>query len=144
MKPYDWRGLWHIPSFKGKLERILTQFSPYNWIKYDWRPTDNLKRFLFMSGVLVLFLLAELNTFYLKYILWVPPSNLLCLGRLVFIWLVGAVAMRESFEYLDNPYALFIILTIFLIFLLFFNLLECAKEWAHKHGLQLQLYVRKY
>jgi phosphatidylserine synthase 2 len=56
-----------------------------------------------MIIVLVIFLLAELNTFYLKYILWIPPPNLLCLGRLVFIWFVGAVAMRESFEYLDNP-----------------------------------------
>ena len=62
---------------------------------------------IFVIFVLVIFLLAELNTFYLKYILWIPPPNILCLGRLVFIWLVGAVAMRESFEYLDNPYVLF-------------------------------------
>ena len=89
MKPYDWRGLWNIKTFKGKIKRIAGQFSPYNWIEFDWRATESLKRFLFLTGVLVIFLLAELNTFYLKFVLWVPPPNILCLGRLVFIWLVG-------------------------------------------------------
>lgn len=103
MKPYQWRGLWNTPSFKGKVKRVFTQFSPYNWVEFDWRPTESLKRLFFMVGVITMFFLAELSTFYLKYVLWVPPPNYLCLGRLVFIWLVGAVAMRESFEYMDNP-----------------------------------------
>jgi phosphatidylserine synthase 2 len=103
MLPYNWRGLWHIPTFKGKLNRIFSQFRPYNWIEFDWKPTASLKRFLYMFCILFIFLLGELNTFYLKYILWIPPPNFLCLGRLFFMWLIAAVAMRESFEYLDNP-----------------------------------------
>ena len=104
MKPYQWRGLWNTPSFKGKMKRVVTQFSPYSWVEFDWRPTESLKRLFFMVGVITMFFLAELSTFYMKYVLWIPPPNYLCLGRLVFIWLVGAVAMRESFEYMDNPY----------------------------------------
>jgi len=104
MKPYYWRGLWNIPTFKGKLKRIVGQFSPYNWIAYDWRPTSSLKRWIYMLLVMTFFFTAELGTFYLKYILWVPPPHFLCLGRLVFMWLVGAVAMRETFEFMDNPY----------------------------------------
>lgn len=103
MKPYQWRGLWNTPTLKGKMKRIVTQFSPYNWVEFDWRPTESLKRLFFMLGVICLFFLAELNTFYVKYVLWIPPPNILCLGRLVFIWLVGAVALRESFEFMDNP-----------------------------------------
>ena len=102
MKPYDWRGLWNIPTIKGKLIRIVNQFGPYNWITYDWRPTSSLKRWLTMLSVLALFFVAELGTFYLKFILWIPPPHFLCLGRLVIMWLCGAVAMRESFEFLDN------------------------------------------
>ena len=49
------------------------------------------------------FLLAELNTFYLKFILYIPPPHFLCLGRLVFFLFLGAVVMRETFEFLDNP-----------------------------------------
>lgn len=104
MKPYNWRGLWNIPTFKGKIKRIVTQFSPYNWVSYEWRPTASLKRWLFMIVLISLFFIAELATFYLKFILWIPPPHFLCLGRLIFMWLVGAVAMRESFEYLDNTY----------------------------------------
>jgi phosphatidylserine synthase 2 len=103
MKPYNWRGLWNIPTFKGKLKRIVGQFGPYNWIDYDWRPNASLKRWLYMLGIMAFFLIAELGTFYLKFILWIPPPHYMCLGRLIFMWFVGAVAMRESFEYLDNP-----------------------------------------
>jgi phosphatidylserine synthase 2 len=102
MKPYNWRGLWNTPTLTGKLQRIVYQFSPYNWIEYDWRPTASLKRWLYMLCILVLFFTAELGTFYLKYILWIPPPHFLCIGRLFMMWLCGAVAMRESFEYLDN------------------------------------------
>ncbi len=66
MKPYNWRGLWNIPTFKGKIKRIFTQFSPYDWTNFDWRPTESLKRLLFMVSVIILFFLAELGTFYLK------------------------------------------------------------------------------
>lgn len=48
-------------------------------------------------------LLAELNTFYLKYVLWVPPPHFLCLGRLIFIILMGGPAIREYFQFLDDP-----------------------------------------
>ena len=103
MKPYNWRGMWNIPTFKGKLLRVVTQFTPHDWIIFDWRVTSSLKRWLSMLAIIAIFFLAELATFYLKFILWIPPPHYLCLGRLIFIWLAGAAAMRESFEYLDNP-----------------------------------------
>ena len=49
------------------------------------------------------FLMAELNTFYLKFVLWIPPPHFLCLGRLIFFLFVGAVGMREVFQFLDDP-----------------------------------------
>ena len=49
------------------------------------------------------FLLAELNTFYLKFVLWLPPEHYLNMSRLVFFLFMGAAAMRETFQYLDDP-----------------------------------------
>jgi len=49
------------------------------------------------------FLVAELNTFTLKFVLWIPPPHFLCLGRLVFFLFWGAVTMREVFQFLDDP-----------------------------------------
>lgn len=49
------------------------------------------------------FLLAELNTFYLKFVLWLPPEHYLVLLRLVFFVNVGGVAMREIYDFMDDP-----------------------------------------
>ncbi len=103
MKPYNWRGVKNIPTLKGKTVRILTQFSPYSWIKYDWKPMKSLKHWVIAWLLIFVFEVGELSTFYLKYILWIPPPNFLCLGRLVFLLLGSSVAVREGFEYLDNP-----------------------------------------
>jgi len=103
MKPYHWRGMWNIPTYRGKLKRIIAQFGPHSWIDFDWRPTASLYRWLATLGVIALFLLAELNTFYLKFILWVPPSHYLNLVRVIILTLAGAVGLRETFQYLDDP-----------------------------------------
>jgi len=103
MKPYHWRGLWNISTYRGKFRRIIAQFGPHSWIDYDWKPTSSLTRWFFMLLAIFVFLLAELNTFYLKFILWVPPAHYLNLVRLFIYLLAGAVSMRETFQYLDDP-----------------------------------------
>ncbi|THD22289.1 Phosphatidylserine synthase [Fasciola hepatica] len=103
IKPYHWRGMWKIPGYRGKLHRVLLQFTPHRWTDFDWKPTGSLKRWLGTLVLCALVLLAELNTFYLKYVLWVPPPHFLCLGRLVFILLMGGPAIREYFQFLDDP-----------------------------------------
>ncbi|CAH8461345.1 unnamed protein product [Schistosoma rodhaini] len=103
MKPYHWRGMWNIPSYRGKLRRVMLQFTPRRWTDFDWRPTGSLKRWLGTLVLAIAILTAELNTFYLKFVLWVPPPHFLCLGRLIFLTLMGATAIREYFEYLDDP-----------------------------------------
>ncbi|XP_002128264.2 phosphatidylserine synthase 2 [Ciona intestinalis] len=99
IKEYKWHGLWNIPSYKGKMRRVVNQFSPYSWVQFKWRPTENLFRWIFVSLVAFMFLLAELNTFYLKFVLWVPPDNPMVTFRLILYLFWGAVAIRESYDY---------------------------------------------
>ncbi|KAK2703665.1 phosphatidylserine synthase 2-like [Artemia franciscana] len=103
MKQYHWRGLWNIPTYRGKLKRIFAQFGPYNWIKFEWRPLSSLGRWVATLTIVFVFLLTELNTFYLKFVLWVPPDHWLNLVRLFAMLFWGAVALREVFQYLDDP-----------------------------------------
>lgn len=103
MKPYNWLGVNNIPTVKGKVVRILTQFSPYSWIQYDWCPMKSLKHWVISWLLIFVFEVGELSTFYLKYIFWIPAPNFLVLGRMVFMLLGSSVAVREGFEYLDNP-----------------------------------------
>ena len=54
MKAYHWRGLWKIPTLKGKLKRAVGQFTPYSWTRYQWGYSDSLKRFVFVCGLIVM------------------------------------------------------------------------------------------
>ncbi|CAD5125368.1 DgyrCDS13607 [Dimorphilus gyrociliatus] len=102
MKRYHWRGMWNIPTYRGKITRVLKQFTPYFWTDFQWKPTSSFKRWIATLGIIGMVLLAEMNTFYLKFVLWVPPPHFLCLGRLALLLFWGAAAMRETFQYLDD------------------------------------------
>lgn len=47
-------------------------------------------------------LIAELNAFYLKYILWIPPEHILNVLRLLLHAFMGTVAVRETFQYFTD------------------------------------------
>jgi len=81
----------------------LGQFTPHDWLEFDWHPTKSLTRWLGVLFLICFLFLIELGTFYLKFILWIPPSHYFCIARLLFFLLIGAVSIREIFEYLDNP-----------------------------------------
>ncbi|KAM4018106.1 phosphatidylserine synthase 2 isoform 2-T2 [Anomaloglossus baeobatrachus] len=53
MKPYKWQGLWNIPTYRGKMKRIAFQFTPYSWVKFEWKPASNLRRWLAVCGIIV-------------------------------------------------------------------------------------------
>jgi len=103
MKTYHWRGLWNISTYSGKLRRIIAQFGPYNWIEFQWKPTSSLGRWMATLGITSVFILAELGTFYLKFALWIPPEHVINLIRVFFLVFWGAVSVRETFQYLDDP-----------------------------------------
>eukprot|EP00128_Syssomonas_multiformis_P015069 Colp12_sorted_trinity150504_noHs@35672 len=75
MKTYKWQNLWTIPSYKERLRRAAAQFTPHDWTRFEWGATSSLKKWIGMNVIIVLFLLAELNSFYLKYLLWLPPPT---------------------------------------------------------------------
>lgn len=114
------------PRSRGKMKRIAFQFTPYSWVRFEWKPASSLRRWLAVCGIILVvslpppargprasashppssvpqFLLAELNTFYLKFVLWLPPEHSLVLLRLVFFVNVGGVAMREIYDFMDDP-----------------------------------------
>ncbi len=40
--------------------------SPHSWIEFQWNPLSSLERWLAVLAIIFLFLVTELNTFYLK------------------------------------------------------------------------------
>ncbi|XP_071831049.1 phosphatidylserine synthase 2-like isoform X1 [Apostichopus japonicus] len=100
---YHWRGLWSINTYSGKLKRMMMQFTPYSWTEFEWHPTESLNRWIFVILLVCFFLVAELNCFYLKFVLWIPPPHFVNFTRLILLVPVGAVAIREAYQYLNDP-----------------------------------------
>lgn len=82
------------------------QCKEYNFLyslEGRWKP---LVSFRYLVGVVVLLAslaAIELNAFFLKYLLWVPPPHHLNFWRVVFWWLLGCAGTREWYHWMQNP-----------------------------------------
>jgi len=103
MVRYDWTGSSTANlSPWARFRRLLKQFSPYTWTKYEWEVFKNLKRFLYVLFSIVVMEIMEMNGFFLKYVLWIPPPNPLNSYRLLILWLLSMPALREWYEYVTT------------------------------------------
>ncbi|KAL0478103.1 phosphatidylserine synthase [Acrasis kona] len=104
MKKYPlWIGVSDIPTTRGKIVRVLEQFTPFNWTSYNWNAFDSPKLFFYSIGIVIAMTIVDLNAFFLKYELWVPPSNPLNVYRLILWFFVGMPAIREYYQFVSDP-----------------------------------------
>ncbi|KAJ1915914.1 hypothetical protein H4219_004074 [Mycoemilia scoparia] len=103
MKTYSWHGIRQIPSLTGKFKRAGAQLTPHSWTTYNWAPTKSFKNFFGFFVVIVMVTITELNVFYLKYFLWIPPEHPIIAIRLNLFFLFALPAGREYYEYYSNP-----------------------------------------
>lgn len=98
-KEYNWSGLDLGPQGQGvwsKLRRCMMQFTPYSWDDFQWQIASSPKRCLQCLFPIVIILLFEVNHFFLKFELWVPPRNPLNTIRLTILFLMALPAMKVS------------------------------------------------
>ena len=103
MKEYNWRGFMRIPSWSGRLHRAMLQFTPHTWQKVRWEKTKNLRMFFFLQLLVALFHLEEMNAFFLKHLLWIPPPCPLNVIRLGIWGFVGVPALRQVYTFMTDP-----------------------------------------
>jgi phosphatidylserine synthase 2 len=103
MKTYSWRGIRDIPTVAGKVQRTVQQFTPHSFVKFDWAQTRTLRGYLVSLLVITIFLACEVNCFYLKYLLWVPPEHPLNALRILLFGLFGVVGVREAYQFFTDP-----------------------------------------
>ncbi|KAL7753823.1 hypothetical protein RI367_000755 [Sorochytrium milnesiophthora] len=102
MRQYSWRGMGEIRSYRGKMKRAVQQFTPRSWTKFSWGTTKSFRNYVAVIVLLVIILLAELNAFYLKFILWIPASHPLNVYRLLLIFFFAIPAVRELYQYITD------------------------------------------
>lgn len=118
-------GFRQIKGLKGKAKRAVQQFTPHDWTRFEWKSTSSPKNYFGVIGLMIVvnipsdllehsswllisgtfFLLfqalqCELNCFYLKYLLWVPPEHPLNTYRLTLMFLFSLPAARDVYQYL--------------------------------------------
>ncbi|RZB43563.1 CDP-diacylglycerol--serine O-phosphatidyltransferase 1 isoform C [Glycine soja] len=101
-KTYKWVGLSQQPNIIGKVKRTLGQFTPAQWDKDEWHPLLGPWRFIQVLSLCIVFLTVELNTFFLKFCLWIPPRNSVVIYRLILWWLLAIPTIREYNSYLQD------------------------------------------
>lgn len=89
-----------------QVKRTLGQFTPAQWDKDEWHPLLGPWRFIQVLSLCIVFLTVELNTFFLKFCLWIPPRNPVIIYRLILWWLLAIPTIREYNSYLQDRYIL--------------------------------------
>ncbi|KAK3289872.1 hypothetical protein CYMTET_2708 [Cymbomonas tetramitiformis] len=101
-KEYNWTGIKEISNVRGKVGRVLKQFSPFSWTNYEWAALSSPQRFGQVMLLLVMQAVGELNAFYIKHVLWLPPPFPLNTVRLIMLWLIMFPAVREYYAYIQD------------------------------------------
>ncbi|RQM23720.1 hypothetical protein B5M09_003912 [Aphanomyces astaci] len=100
MKKYNWVGWRKIPTVSGRARRFAAQFTPANWLAYDWKMFRSASRFWMVMFMVVILSVMMLNSFFLKTVLWVPASNSLNVVRLGIWYSAGSYAIAEFYVFM--------------------------------------------
>ncbi|KAG0437700.1 Phosphatidylserine synthase 2 [Dictyocoela muelleri] len=77
----------------------LLKIKLYNWNLMNSNSLENLKRYFIMIGLSGFFLLFEVNTFYLKDLLFIPSNHYLVILRLILQSIIGSFAIDEVYTF---------------------------------------------
>ena len=101
-KEYNWAGISSQPTLFAKARRGRMQFTPHSMDIFQWTWFRSPKRFLQCFFPAVIILLFEVNHFFLKFELWVPPINPLNTIRLFILFLIAVPGIREYYKFIDS------------------------------------------
>jgi len=101
MREYDWAGkrAKKKKGVTGRFANFAKIFVPYRYDMYKWEIFKSLRHFLASLALLLCFTIIDLNAFFLKYFLWIPPPHPINAFRLIIWFLVGNPATREFYQY---------------------------------------------
>jgi len=103
VKHFEWRGLRQTRGLRAKGKRVIKQFAPHDFTAFKWEGAKDFLHYTTTVLLLATFLLAELNPFYLKSLLWMEPDHPLVIGRLIGVCICALPAVRELYEYINSP-----------------------------------------
>lgn len=118
VKEYDWAGgSRKNGKYISALKKGVRQLSPQQFDPFHWDVLSSGKRFFAVCLLITLIEIVELNAFFLKFVLWIPPPHYLNILRLILWFFIGMPAIRESYQFATQR---FVLLSLFKNLYLFF------------------------
>jgi len=100
MRTYRWESILKLDNKSAKVKRALLQFTPSSWTKLDWFEKENpFTRCCALFFLMIMWQIAELNTFFGKHYFRYPAKHWLCWGRMLFMGPVSAPAIKQYYSY---------------------------------------------
>mmetsp|Transcript_5546 Transcript_5546/g.8573 ORF Transcript_5546/g.8573 Transcript_5546/m.8573 type:complete len:446 (+) Transcript_5546:95-1432(+) len=103
VKEYKWHSVYEYPTFCGKVNRTILQFTPKSWIRVDWDIFRSTRRYLEIHFMMIIFQLIDLNSFFLKRLLWIPTKNYMNTFRVLLLCINGLVVIRQYYVLISHP-----------------------------------------
>uniref|UniRef100_A0A0K0DR10 Phosphatidylserine synthase n=1 Tax=Angiostrongylus cantonensis TaxID=6313 RepID=A0A0K0DR10_ANGCA len=92
-----------IRSHRGRFKRAVMQFTPESWTEFDWFNSKAFRRTMAIYFFVLIWLLTELNTFFLKHVFAVDTKHPVVFGRIILMALVSAPSIRQYYLYSTDP-----------------------------------------
>jgi phosphatidylserine synthase 2 len=81
---------------------VIKQLTPRDWTTFKWEGTASFQGYVSVVLLLMVFLAAELNVFYLKALLWMEPEHKFVIARLAAMFVCALPAVREFYQYMHD------------------------------------------
>uniref|UniRef100_A0A7E4W0S0 Phosphatidylserine synthase n=1 Tax=Panagrellus redivivus TaxID=6233 RepID=A0A7E4W0S0_PANRE len=103
MRTFHWESIKNIRTTRGKFKRAVLQFTPESWMKVNWFNSSAVKSTLGLYIFIMIWLAAELNTFFLKHVFAIDTSHPVVFWRIILIALISAPTIRQYYVYVTDP-----------------------------------------
>ena len=98
----EWVGVSSQPTILLKAKRLFLQFTPETVERYEWKMMSSPKRFIQCMTLAAACLACEVNAFFMKFVLWIPPRNMLNTYRLFVFFLMVIPAVNEYYYFVTK------------------------------------------
>ncbi|CAD6187929.1 unnamed protein product [Caenorhabditis auriculariae] len=104
MRNYHWESIKDIDSGRGRFKRVVLQFTPESWSKWEWSAINDVVRRTFAVYLFVIvWLMTELNTFFLKHIFAIDTQHPVVFWRIILIAFISAPSIKQYYLYATDP-----------------------------------------
>jgi hypothetical protein len=79
----------------------MQQFTPHTLEMWNWATFRSPLRFIQTMTLVAIIMAFELNAFFIKTLLWLPPTNFLVIGRLVLIGILALPGVKEYYTWIE-------------------------------------------